>query len=290
MLAIQIDRLPNTKPKIQNTDVKGMYPSLPKSYQCTFPFKIATTSFIYPDHYIQNVSMLAPYLDEIELIFFESTPSSLPSKDEIGILLSLANEYDLSYNIHHPLDISLGAQDRSRRQFAIETIRQVIDLTAPLSPSTHTLHLPYEATNFENESLQKWQEYIRRSFEKLQEAGISSKTISVETLNYPIEWVDDILMDFNLSICMDLGHLIIYGFDMKDVFAKYHNSTSIIHLHGANDARDHQALDLLSKSDLKTILGILNRFKGVVSIEVFSYDHLTASLNLLEEAWMRQKA
>jgi sugar phosphate isomerase/epimerase len=289
MLAIQIDRLPNTKPKIQNTDVQVMYPSLMKSYKGSFPFKIATTSFIYPDHYIQNVSMLAPYLDEIELIFFESTSSSLPSKDEIGILLSLANEYDLSYNIHHPLDISLGAQDHSRRQFAIETIRQVIDLTAPLSPSTHTLHLPYEGINFKNESLQKWQEYIRRSFEKLQEAGISSNTISVETLNYPIEWVDDILMDFNLSICMDLGHLIIYGFDLKDVFARYHNSISIIHLHGANDDRDHQALDFLSKSDLKTILGILNRFKGVVSIEVFSYDHLTASLNLLEKAWMRQK-
>jgi len=265
-----------------------MYPSLPKSYKSAFPFKIATTSFIYPDHYIQNIEMLAPYLDEIELIFFESTPDSLPSKDEIGVLLSLANEYDLSYNIHHPLDISPGAQDRSRREFAIETIQQIIDLTAPLFPSTHTIHLPYEGSDFVSESLKNWQENICRSMEKLYGAGISGKMISVETLDYPIEWVQDILMDFNLCICMDLGHLIIYGFDMKDVFDRYRNVISIIHLHGANNGRDHQALDLLSTSDLKTILEILKRFTGIVSLEVFSYDHLLASLNFLEKVWARR--
>ena len=267
-----------------------MYPSLPKSYKHVFPFKIAATSFIYPDHYVQNVDMLAPYLDEIELIFFESTPNSLPSKDEINVLLSLANEYDLTYNIHHPLDISLGAQNLSRRQFAVETIQQIIDLTAPLSPSTHTIHLPYEGVEYDNESLKRWKEYICNSMKELRGTGMGGKMVSVETLNYPIEWVQDILTDFNLSVCMDLGHLIIYGFDMKEVFAKYHNRTSIIHLHGANNDRDHQALDLLSKSDLKTILEILNRFKGVVSIEVFSYDHLLASLNLLEKVWIKQKA
>ena len=265
-----------------------MYPSLPKSYKNAFPFKIATTSFIYPDHYAKNIDMLGPYLDEIELIFFESTPSSLPSKETIGILLSLANEYALSYNIHHPLDISPGAQDRSRREFAIETIQQIFDLTAPLFPSTHTIHLPYEGGDFENESLKNWQENVRRSMEKLHGSGISGKMISVETLDYPIQWVQDILMDFNLSICMDLGHLIIYGFDMKDVFNRYHNNTSIIHLHGANSIRDHQALDLLSRSNLKAILEILKRFRGIVSLEVFSYDHLLASLNFLEEVWTRR--
>jgi sugar phosphate isomerase/epimerase len=247
-----------------------------------FPFKIGTTSFIYPNKYVQNVAMLAPYLDEIELIFFESAPTSLPSKDEISILLSLSNDYNLSYNIHHPLDIFPGTQDPSLRQFAVETIQRIIDLTAPLSPYTHTLHLPYEGIDHENESIKRWKAHIGQSMENLRATGIDSKSISVETLNYPIEWVEEILIDFNLSICMDLGHLIIYEFNMKDVFDKYHDNTSIIHLHGACDGRDHRALDLLEKSDFKTILEILNQFKGTVSIEVFSYEHLIASLNLLE--------
>ncbi|MEJ2657277.1 MAG: hypothetical protein P8012_08760, partial [Desulfobacterales bacterium] len=80
-----------------------MYPSLPKSYKNAFPFKIGTTSFIYPNNYVQNVVLLAPYLDEIELILFESTPDSLPSMNVISTLLSLADEYHLSYNVHHPL-------------------------------------------------------------------------------------------------------------------------------------------------------------------------------------------
>jgi len=262
-----------------------MFPPLPKSYKGMFPFKIGTTSFIYPDSYVQNVKMLAPYLDEIELIFFESTPYSLPSNHEIKELFSLSNEYDLSYNIHLPLDISLGASNSSIRHFAMETIKQVMDLTASLSPTTYTLHLPCEKIDVETEQIKCWKERTYLSMEMLCTSGFNSRIISIETLNYPLEWVEEILIDFNLSVCMDLGHLILYGLDMKDVFNRYKDRTSIIHLHGANESRDHQPLDFLSISNLKTILEMLNRFKGIVSIEVFSYDHLNASLKYLESIW-----
>jgi len=252
-----------------------------------FPFKIGTTSFIYPDSYAQNVKMLAPYLDEIELILFENTPSSLPSNHEIKELFSLSNEYDLSYNIHLPLDISLGAPDASKRHFGIETIKQVMDLTASLSPTTYTLHLPYGEIDFDNDRIKRWKERTYLSMETLCASGFNSRIISIETLNYPIEWVEEILFDFNLSVCKDLGHLILYGLDMKDVFDRYNDRTSIIHLHGANDHCDHQPLDLLSKSNLKTILLMLKQFKGIVSLEVFSYDHLNTSMEYLEGVWKK---
>ena len=266
-----------------------MHPPLPKSYKGMFPFKIGTTSFIYPDSYVKNVKLLAPYLDEIELILFESTPDSLPSNNDIKVILSLANEYDISYNIHLPLDISLSAPDISRRHVGIDTIKKVMDLTASLTPTTYTLHLPYEEFDVENERIKRWKERLHNGIKALCTSGINSRIISIETLNYPIEWVEDILMGFNLSVCMDLGHLILYGLDMKDVFDRYKNRTSIVHLHGANERRDHQPLDLLSKSNLKTILNMLKRFKGVVSIEVFSYDHLNASLKYLESVWKKHE-
>ena len=248
-----------------------MYPALPKSYKGIFPFKIGTTSFIYPDGYVQNVKMLAPYLDEIEMLLFESTPNSLPSNHEIKELFSLSKEFDFSYNIHLPLDISLGVKDSSMRHSAIETIKQVMDLTAPLSPTSYTLHLPYG----ESDTLCSF--------------CFNSRIISIETLNYPFEWVEDILKEFNLSVCMDLGHLILYELDMKDVFNRYRNRISIIHLHGANENKDHQPLDLLSKSNLKAILRMLKQFMGTVSIEVFSFDHLNASLKYLESVWKKHK-
>jgi len=252
-----------------------------------FPFKIGTTSFIYPDSYAQNVEMLAPYLDEIELILFESTPDSLPSNQEIKELFSLSNEYGLSYNIHLPLDISLGAPEASKRHFALETIKQIMDLTASLSPTTYTLHLPYEKIDSEGDRTKSWKDHICLSMEALCTSGFNCRTISVETLNYPIELVEEILIDFNLSVCLDFGHLILYGLDMKNVFDRYKHRTSIIHLHGANDRCDHQPLELLSKSNLKTILMMLIQFKGIVSLELFSYDHLNTSLKYLENVWKK---
>ena len=252
-----------------------------------FPFKIGTTSFIYPDSYVQNVKMLAPYLDEIEMLLFESAPNSLPSNHEIKELFSLSKEFDFSYNIHLPLDISLGVKDSSMRHSAIETIKQVMDLTAPLSPTSYTLHLPYGESDFGSEQVKRWKECKYQSMDALCSFGFNSRIISIETLNYPLEWVEDILKEFNLSVCMDLGHLILYELDMKDVFNRYRNRISIIHLHGANENKDHQPLDLLSKSNLKTILRMLKQFMGTVSIEVFSFDHLNASLKYLESVWKK---
>ena len=266
-----------------------MYPALPKSYKGIFPFKIGTTSFIYPDGYVQNVKMLAPYLDEIEMLLFESTPNSLPSNHEIKELFSLSKQFDFSYNIHLPLDISLGGKDSSMRHSAIETIKQVMDLTAPLSPTSYTLHLLYDESDFKSEQIKKWKERTYQSMDTLCSFCFNSRIISIETLNYPLEWVEDILKEFNLSVCMDLGHLILYELDIKDVFNRYRNRTSIIHLHGANEDKDHRSLDLLSKSNLKAILRILKQFIGTVSIEVFSFDHLNASLKYLESVWKKHE-
>ncbi|MBW2603288.1 MAG: sugar phosphate isomerase/epimerase [Deltaproteobacteria bacterium] len=254
-----------------------------------FPFKIGTTSFIYPDSYVQNVNMLAPFIDEIELILFESAPDSLPSNHEITELLSLANEYDLSYNIHLPIDISINSPDKSIRDFAIETMKQVMDLTSTLSPTTYTLHLPYDEIDFENERIKRWKARTYHSMEVLCTDGINSNIISIETLNYPIEWAEEILIDFNLSVCIDLGHLMVYGFDMETVFNRYCDRTSIIHLHGSDKTDDHASLDRLSEKNMDSVIGILKRFTKVVSLEVFSYDHLKASLNFLEESYNAEK-
>ena len=262
-----------------------MYPALPKSYKGLYPFKIGTTSFIYPDGYTQNVAMLGPYVDEIELLLFESAPDSLPSTQEIKKLLSLSKEFDLTYNVHLPTDISLSDSEPSIRQSAIETLKKVMDLTASLSPSTCTLHLSYDEKGLETDRIKNWQDRLYRSVGQFVATGINAETISVETLTYPIEWVENILNDFNLSVCIDLGHLMVYGFDMETVFNRFCHRTSIIHLHGVENHKDHLPLNRLSKERSKVVRRILKRFTGVVSLEVFSYPHLKDSLPFLEELW-----
>lgn len=229
--------------------------------------------------------MLAPYLDEIELLLFESSPNSLPSKHQIKTLSTLASEFDISYNIHMPIDISLGDLDPNRRHYAIDTIKRVVDLARPLSPSTHTLHLSYNEASAERERFNKWQDAICKSMEHLMLTGIDSASISIENLMYPLEWVGKIITSFNLSVCLDLGHLILQKADIGSVFDKYAAITPVIHLYGVAGHHEHLSLETLSKKDMASVFKILKRFSGVVSLEVFSYRHLRTSLDVLERCW-----
>jgi len=104
----------------------GSYPRLSKSYKTRFPFRIATTSYIYPDNILPNVQALAPYLDEIELILFESSKESLPSDADINTLSVIGQEETLTYNVHLPLDCYLGDIDQQVRENAVATIQKII--------------------------------------------------------------------------------------------------------------------------------------------------------------------
>ncbi len=263
-----------------------MHTPLPKSYKGAYPFKIATTSFIYPDHMLANVEMLGPYVDEIELIFFESAPrDGLPQRSEIEQLALAAQKFDLTYNIHLPLDIDPGSNDSSVRSLAIKIIQKIIRLTGPLSPSTYTLHLPFHQRTPHQAAIEDWHSRIRQSLDRLSDTDIKGDLFSIETLDYPFEWLDEILTAFDIAVCIDAGHLLHNGFDLQRIFQKYASRTSIFHLHGVENDRDHVSLENVPPGYSETITEILNRFRGVVSIEVFSYQMLKTSLKCLER-WM----
>lgn len=262
-------------------------PVLPKPYKDLYPFRLGTTSFIYPDHYIPNVKMLGPYLDEIELLLFESAHDSLPSKHEIKELSMLAEEFDITYDIHLPLDIYLGDNNPDIRRHAVETIKQIIDLTLPLAPSIFTLHFSYDEDPSDKDIVKKWRERIYESMALLLSTGINSRSIAIENLMYPFEWVEEVISSLNLSVCIDTGHLILMNADIKRIFDKYHDRTSIIHLHGVEDSLDHLSLDKLTDNEISDIMKILKTYTGTAIIEVFSYDNLQASLKYLENCWNR---
>ncbi len=102
---------------------------------------------------------------------------------------------------------------------------------------------------------------------------------------YPFDWVEKIITDFSFSICMDTGHLMLQKIDPYDFFNKHINRISIIHLHGVEKGKDHISLSRLGKNDMETVLKILKKFTGIVSMEVFAYDNLDTSLKFLESSW-----
>jgi sugar phosphate isomerase/epimerase len=262
------------------------YPFLTKSYKGFYPFKIGTTSFIYPDLYVPNVRMLGPFVDEIELLLFESGPvASLLSEKVIGDLQRLSREFNLTYNVHLPTDIALSDPNPIRREQTVAKLLNIIERLERLSPSTCTLHLPLPADGSGVEPVRKWQDIVYGNLVKMVQSGVPAERIAVETLDYPFEIMETIINELNLSICMDVGHLIMQGDDIQTFFNRNAGAVVIIHLHGVQDGKDHLSLDRLPGIQLQPVLEILQKFKKTVSLEVFNFEYLQASLNVLEKYW-----
>jgi sugar phosphate isomerase/epimerase len=260
----------------------NMYPQLPKSYKNAYPFKISAPSFIHPDDYVPNVQMLGPFLDEIELLCFESQVSSLPTPETIQELKSLAEEFRFTYNVHLPTDLDPGNPESKEQNRFVENMLRVMDVTRPLAPTTYILHLPYNQSPIGSVCDKAWQDRISDSLYRLRDAGVQGNALSIETLNYPLEWIEQILREHDLRVCLDMGHLIVNHENIETTYHRFAGQTRMIHLHGVNSGKDHQALDVMDQESIDKLFSLLKQFAGTVSIEVFSYNHLLASLAVLE--------
>jgi sugar phosphate isomerase/epimerase len=268
-----------------NTDISPPTASakLTKSYKGRYPFCLATTSFIYPDTWAANVRHLGPYVDEIELLLLESGAPNYPSKNEIKELAHLADDLALTYNIHLPMDIYLGHKTALKRKRAVDQVRQVIDLTGLLPVSVYEIHAVWSEKSSDQKAIASWQDRTKGSFEKIISGGIPAASLAVETLeDYPLNWLDAVIFDLGLSVCLDFGHLWLAGQNPLSQYHLYQNQTRILHIHGIENSKDHRSLERLKSNQKKIARQILKDFSGVVSLEVFGIDDLISSLFALE--------
>ncbi len=255
-----------------------------------FPFRLGTTSYIYPDAIVPNVAKLAPFLDEIELVLFESEgQDNYPDEAELRDLMNFSFNGEVAFNVHFPIDIFLGDRDEEIRSRGISVVKKVIERTLCLKPSLYTLHFDVRDKNGREETdMEAWRRRILRSAEEMKALGIDLERISIETLSYPFEWIEDILKKFGFSVCLDIGHMLIYDLDIGGYLKKYLSQTSIIHLHGIENGIDHLGIHRLNGKMVDLILSKLQRFTGILSIEVFSFGDLKNSLEVLEQKWKKE--
>ena len=266
------------------------YDLLQKSYKRMFPFRLGTTSYIYPDPILPNEVKLAPYLAEIELVLFESEgQDNYPDDAELRDLMNFCVYGEVAFNVHFPFDIFLGDRDQKVRSSGISVVKNVIERTLCLKPSLYTLHFDVRDRNGQEETdTEAWRKRILRSVEEMKELGIELERISIETLSYPLEWIEDILKKFEFSVCLDIGHMLIYNLDIQGYLKKYLPQTSVIHFHGAQDGVDHLGIDRLNGKMVDLILSKLQRYTGILSVEVFSFGDLKNSLEVLEQRWKKE--
>jgi sugar phosphate isomerase/epimerase len=80
-----------------------------------------------------------------------------------------------------------------------------------------------------------------------------------------------------------------HGIDVARFYDRWKERITTAHLHGVAGAQDHLPLDRLSPAQMGTVMDVLKGFTGVVSLELFSFEALNASIkHLLDQRFIMQ--
>ncbi|MEW6439905.1 MAG: cobamide remodeling phosphodiesterase CbiR [bacterium] len=250
----------------------------------SFPFRLAATSYILPAPILPNLEFLGPYLDEVQLVLFESAQEgNLPSPSEIREMNRVAQGARLRLSVHLPTDLFLGDPDRRVRRTGCDTIRRFYERTLPLEPTVYVLHLDPGGLDLRSPAGRgSWLGRLEESMQTLLAEGLDPSRVAVENLDYPFGWVLPLVDGCGMRPCLDVGHLLRYGHDLDAHLAALLSRAPLVHLHGVRERVDHCSLELISADHWERITGALLQYDGAVCIEVFSLEDLAGSMRRME--------
>lgn len=244
-------------------------------------FRIGTTSYILPADIWPNVEYLAPQVDDVQLVLFETDEygSNLPDAALCGRLNEIAAAHDLTYTVHLPLDLRLG-DGGEETHISLVKARRVIEATQRLKPFAYTLHLDGRALMDGRApgTLSQWRDNAGRALEIVCGWLDEPERLCIENLErWNPEAFAPLVEALPVSRTIDIGHLWLQGADPLDHLAQWLGCTRVIHLHGIAE-RDHASLAHMSPDRLDRIVEFLAaRFTGVVTLEIFSEADWTSS-------------
>jgi sugar phosphate isomerase/epimerase len=256
------------------------------------PFRLGTTSYIIPDDIIPNVRFLVDKVQDIQLVLFEvdEAQSNLPNREDVATLRSLALHNDLTYTVHLPLDLRL-AGEAGEAHVSLEKARRVIEATLGLQPRAFIVHLDGKEERFSKRKdvITRWREQAIQSLQLTANLVGDIHLLAVENLEgYPIDFNDRAIAESGCARCVDIGHLWLDGHDPVEFFNGRFDQTAVIHLHGIGE-RDHQSLTWMPEKKIDGLLKFLsqNDYRGVLTLEVFSEDDFSTSVQAVMESVKR---
>ena len=246
-----------------------------RKWKGKFPFRVGTTSYIYPGEILPNVDVLSDVLDEVQLLLFEGDSfSNIPDRATTKELKRLSTEKKVAYTIHLPLDAYPGHEDERIRKNAIDMILRIYDVGLQIECERFVFH--YASRNPDGQPLRnhdKWRDQLVRSTTELLASGVQAQQFCVENLSYPFSWVEDLVDRFALAKCIDLGHLRVNCHPVRPHLRKHLAGTRVIHLHGLKRGQDHLGLSNRDSKSLCWLFEEMNRvdFKETLILEVFAW-------------------
>jgi sugar phosphate isomerase/epimerase len=225
--------------------------------------------------------------------------------DSIEQLNDLKNKYELTFTVHLPLwSIEPSTPLSSVREGSVEAIVDCIHVVEKINPEIYVLHatgalaaeffrmpLPELAQSY---LLRQFQNYARDSIQRiLIETDISTHRLAIETIEFPFDLTLELAEEFDLSICLDTGH-VLAGFSgsigVFDALEQCMPYLGEIHLHDSpwqgpdriiRYGQDHQALGR-GDLDVTRFLDKLesSNFNGPVILEM-NLDYALKSIDFI---------
>lgn len=252
-------------------------------------FRIGATSFVYPAGWLANVERLAGRgkIHDIELLFFDPFgPGGLPDARELAGL-SEFRKRGLGYSVHTPLSASLASEDEARRLAGVRDVLRIIDYCQLLDPHAYVIHVYCgdEEGGARPRDLDAFRERAATSLRALVASGVPASQLCVEYLDYDLDLLRPVLEALDLSIALDVGHLLRDGRDWRAILDRYLPRTKLVQWHGtAPGGRDHKSLAHLPRETASAVLRALGdaEYSGVLTLEVFNPNDFEESLALVD--------
>lgn len=261
-----------------------------RSHRGSHPWRLGAPSFVHPAGWLANVQALAPFVDDVEILFFESGEDAFPQAAERIGLRRAKGEHALSYTLHTPLDASLASLDPARRAHGIARVTRALQVGAELAPERVVVHV-YQG-DCEGDTpptdLRAWRARAHASLQALLETQlVTAQQLCVESLDYDFALIAPVIEALDLRIALDVGHLMRDGRDVNAALDAYWPRIRAIQWHGTDpDDRDHRALthvgERRGRAFVQTLLA--RGFDQVLTLEVFRPDDWRLSYDALH-AW-----
>lgn len=266
------------------------WPNPALSSKHAYPFRLGSTSYVYPGDLVHNAERLAGQVDDIELVLFDLSDEqhNLPDAATIERLAQIGREYGLSYTVHLPFDLEpdhppLKPLHRQppRPQSPLGMARWTIQQCQPLNPYAYVFHLDTAQAGSP-----AWNEQMIAALNDLRTAVDDPERLTLENLeSYPPDYLEPIYSAVPIRRALDIGHLWKQGHDPLPVMDRWLDHTRVIHLHAMHEY-DHRSLQLAPAELLDAVVERLRGWSGVLTLEVFE-DDFFSSREALAESWRR---
>jgi sugar phosphate isomerase/epimerase len=159
----------------------------------------------------------------------------------------------LTYTTHLPLwSVEPSTPLAPVRKGSVEAVVETINATRPIKPEAYVLHatgaLAAEFYNMKISEmaraliLRQFQSGARESIRTiLAETGLPSRRLAIETVEFPLDLTLELVEEFDLSVCLDTGHVLAGfpgWFDFFEVVEKLLPRLAEVHLHDCKKMPD----------------------------------------------------